>query len=408
MRDISSLRNEFPILEAKVHGKPLVYFDNAATTQKPHAVLNAISDYYVTMNSNIHRGVHTLSEKATEAFEGSRKTVAGFIGADDADEVVFTSGATDSVNMVAYGFGEDDISAGDEIVVSIMEHHSNLVPWQELCRRKRATLKFIRLNEARELDLSGLDELITGKTKMVAVTAMSNALGSITDLKPIIKRAHDVGAKVLVDSAQSVPHFGVNVKELDADFLVFSAHKMLGPTGVGVLWGRKELLEKMRPFKFGGDMISEVKEQSSKWNETPYKFEAGTPNIEGVIAFDAAIRFLNDVGMEEVSTHCSRLAEIAMKELSKVPGVRIFSPKENNGGTVSFAMDGVHPHDIGSILDEEGVAIRAGHHCTQPLMEALGVPALARMSFYIYNTEQEIETAVMAVSKVNQIFKMTS
>lgn len=406
MLDVQKLRAEFPILNQAVNGKPLVYLDNAATSQKPKAVLDALQTYYGTMNANVHRGVHSLAEKATSAFEETRGLVADFIGATDLSEVIFTRGTTESVNMVAYGWGDLNVNEGDEVVVSIVEHHSNLVPWQELCRRKGAVLKFIRLGENYELDPDGLNGLISNKTKMVAITAMSNALGSVTDLAPIIARAHEVGARVLVDGAQSVPHFGADVQKMGADFFVFSAHKMLGPTGVGALWAKRALLEEMQPMLFGGEMIGEVSEQTASWNEVPAKFEAGTPNIAGVIGFGEASKFLNSVGMSNIKAHSTKLAHYAIQELSKVNGVRIYSPKERNGGIVSFTMDGVHPHDIGSILDNEGVAIRAGHHCAQPLMESLNVPALARMSFYLYNTEQEVDSAVEAVKKVKSVFKI--
>jgi cysteine desulfurase / selenocysteine lyase len=406
MINVEKICCDFPILKQTVNGSRLAYLDNAATTQKPISVIDAEKTYYEYYNANIHRGVHELSQKATDMYENVRAKVAQFIGSSDAGEIIFTKGTTESINLVAYSWGEDNIGEGDEIVVSILEHHSNLVPWQELCRRKGAVLKFIGINDAYDLDYDSLNDVITDRTRLLAITQMSNALGTVVDLDSVVRAAKRVSAKVLIDGAQGVAHLGFDVKGLDIDFLAFSAHKMLGPTGVGVLYAKRELLEGMRPFLFGGDMIKEVGLQSSKWNDLPYKFEAGTPNIAGVIGFGAALDYLNDIGLDAVRKHDRELVNYAWDELSKVDGVQIFGSKENNGGVVSFIVSDIHAHDTGSILNNEGVAIRTGHHCAQPLMDYLKVPALARMSFYIYNSRDDIDAAVSAIKKVKQIFNV--
>lgn len=403
-----NLKQDFPIFQRKINGKPLAYLDNASTTQKPEMVLEALGKYYRSMNANIHRGIHTLSEEATEAYEETRKKVATFINAREAAEIVFTRNATEAMNLVAYSWGEQNISSDDTIVVSALEHHSNLVPWQELCRRKNAELKIISINEDSTLCLDDLNTIIDQRTRLVATTQMSNALGTITPLPHIIKRAHEVGAKILVDGAQGVPHMGIDVQALDVDFMAFSGHKMLGPTGVGVLYGKRELLEATPPFLFGGDMVLEVDQFKANWNQVPWKFEAGTPNIADVIAFKAAIEYIEKIGFEEILEHDQELLTYARKKLSQLPNIRLFGPSDTQqaGGILSFSIPGVHPHDIGSILNEEGVAIRAGHHCTQPLMKRLGVSATARMSFYIYNTKEDIDAAFEALKKVYKIFKI--
>ena len=407
MLDPLLLKKQFPIFERQVNGCPLVYLDNASTTQKPRVVLEALAKYYSTMNANIHRGVHTLSEEATEAYEGVRAKVADFIGASESAEIIFTRNTTEAINLVAYTWGEQNISSEDVIAVSALEHHSNLVPWQELCRRKGAELRIIPLTVEGELDVARLHEIITEKCKLVAVTQMSNVLGTVVPLEKIISRAREVGAKVLIDAAQGGPHLGVNVTKLDCDFLAFSAHKMFGPTGVGVLYGKRELLEKMPPFLFGGDMVKEVTAQQAGWNDLPWKFEAGTPNIADVIAFGAAIDFVKSLDFADVRAHEEGLAKYAREKLSQFPGMIIYGPV-NSAGIVSFNIPGVHPHDVASILNEAGVAVRAGHHCAQPLMQLLNVPATTRMSFSVYNTTEDIDTAVEALKNVYKIFNTSA
>ena len=407
MLDPLLLKKQFRIFGRQVNGRPLVYLDNASTTQKPQVVLDVLAKYYSTMNANIHRGVHTLSEEATEAYEGVREKVAEFIGAKESAEIIFTRNTTEAINLVAYTWGEQNISSGDVIAVSALEHHSNLVPWQELCRRKGAELRIIPLTSEGELDVARLHEIITEKCKLVAVTQMSNVLGTVVDLQKIIARAREVGAKVLIDGAQGVPHLGVNIAKLDCDFLAFSAHKMFGPTGVGVLYGKRELLEKMPPFLFGGDMVKEVTAQQAGWNDLPWKFEAGTPNIADVIAFGAAIDFVKSLDFADVRAHEEGLAKYAREKLSQFPGMIIYGPA-NSAGIVSFNIHGVHPHDVASILNEAGVAVRAGHHCAQPLMQLLNVPATTRMSFSVYNTTEDIDTAVEALKNVYKIFNTSA
>ncbi len=404
------IKKDFPIFERQVNGKPLVYLDNASTTQKPGAVLDALTEYYSTMNANIHRGVHTLSEEATAAYEGVRAKVAAFIGAREPAEIVFTRNATEALNLIAYTWCEQNIYSGDEVVVSELEHHSNLVPWQELCRRKKAVLKILPLDgDAKicdgNIDVQRLDEFITEKCKLVAVTQLSNVLGTIVPLEKIIKRAREVGAVVVIDGAQGVPHLGIDVQKLDCDFLAFSSHKMFGPTGVGILYGKRELLEKMPPFLFGGDMVKEVTAHEANWNELPWKFEAGTPNIADVIAFGKAIEFMESLNFEEIRSHEKELVKYARQKLSEFPGMQIYGPA-SSAGIVSFNVPGVHPHDVASILNEAGVAVRAGHHCAQPLMQKLQVPATTRMSFSVYNDEGDVDTAVEALKNVYKIFKL--
>ncbi len=420
MFNAEDIKKDFPILRTKVNGKPLVYLDNAATSQKPECVIKATERYYSTENANVHRGVYTLAEIATGLYESTRLSVARFIGAVNGDdqplysedgdiaEIIFTRGTTESINLVAYSWGDANVKEGDEILVSMLEHHSNLVPWQQLCKRKGATLKFIPIDENGEMDLDGLDDLITDKTKMVAVSMISNALGTITPVKEIVKKAKKVGAVTLVDGAQAAPHIPVNMRDLDCDFFAFSAHKMLGPTGLGVLYGKKEILEKMNPFLIGGDMIREVDLYDSTWNSPPHKFEAGTPNIAAVAAFTPAIEYLMDLGMENVFNHSKDLRDYAVSRLRELPKIHIYAEHAKNvSGIVSFTIKGVHAHDIASVLAADNVAIRAGHHCAQPLMNLMGESATARMSFYIYNTREDVDTAVRAVQKVYEIFKIS-
>jgi len=387
------IKTDFPILQEKVNGKRLVYLDSAATSQKPQIVIDALTDYYRLTNANIHRGLHTLAEHATEAYEKTRTHVAAFLGGVDTSEIIFTSGTTHSINTVADAWGREHIAEGDEIVVTEMEHHANFVPWLMLAQRQKAELKTIPITVCGHLDLSHLDSIITEKTKIVAVTHMSNVLGTINPLDDIIARARQCGAKILIDGAQAVPHLPVDLTELDIDFYAFSSHKMLGPTGVGVLWARKDILEEMTPHFFGGEMISEVHFDRVTWAELPWKFEAGTPNIADVVAFDAALGYLERLGMDRIRQHEMELTEYAIKRLSSIKGIEIQGPQEvdQRGGAISFTDSDIHPHDISTFLDVGGIAIRAGHHCAQPLMRVLGKVATARASLYIYNDTADID-----------------
>lgn len=402
MFNVKKIRKDFPVLKRKVNGRPLVYLDNAATTQKPKQVIEKISDYYSRYNANIHRGIHKLSEEATEEYEGAREKAAKFINATS-KEIVFTKNTTESLNIIAY-WALRTLRKGDEIVISIMEHHSNIVPWQMLIE-KGVKLKFVDINEDGTLKMNELEELVTKKTKIVSITHASNVLGTINPAKEIGKIAHDAGALFVVDAAQSVPHMPVDVKDIDCDFLAFSSHKMLGPTGVGVLYGKENLLKEMTPFLRGGDMIKEVHQQETKWNDVPWKFEAGTPNIADVIGFGAAVDYLSKIGMANVRNHEKELTKYAIKQLSSVKHVKIHGTAKERGGAVSFSIQGIHPHDVATILDSEGIAIRSGHLCAQPLMERLGVPAVCRASFYLYNTKEEVDILVNGIEKVKKVFK---
>ena len=406
MLDIPKIRADFPILAQQVNGHPLVYLDNAATTQKPRQVIEALVRYYETSNANIHRGIHTLAQRATDDYERSRSVVARFIGAGSSDEIVFTRNATEAINLVGYAWGDQAIGDGDEILLSLMEHHSNIVPWQLLAQRKGATLKFIGLTPTGQLDLESFRALLSPKTRLVSIVHASNVLGTINPVAEIAAAAHEVGARVLVDAAQSVPHLPVDVQQLGADFVAFSAHKMLGPTGVGVLWAKSETLNSMQPFLGGGDMISIVMEGSSTWADVPHKFEAGTPNIADVIAFAPAIEYLESLGMDAVREHELRLTAFAMDELEGLRGVTLHGPRPaaERTGVVSFEIEGVHPHDLATIADGHGVAIRAGHHCAQPLMRWLGVPATSRASFSVYNEPGEIAVLVEAIRHAQKVF----
>lgn len=413
MIDVSRIRADFPILSREVHGKPLVYLDNAATTQKPESVLSTLEKYYRHYNANIHRGVHTLAEEATAEYEGARRKVGRFINAYSPREVVFVRNTTEAVNLVASTWGRANVGSGDVIVLSVMEHHSNLVPWQLLAHAVGARLEFIGIDQQGRLLLSDLDRLLDKfgrRVKLVAISGMSNVLGTINPVAEIAARAHQAGAAILVDGAQSVPHLPVDVRALGADFLAFSGHKMLGPTGIGVLWGRKEILQAMPPFLGGGDMIKSVHLRESEWNDIPHKFEAGTPNIADGIGLGAAVDYLSGLGMEKVKTHEQEMARVALERLSAVPNVHIYGPPaEERGGVITFNLMRdkellIHPHDLASILDREGIAIRAGHHCAQPLMEHYGVPATARASFYIYNSEAEVDKLSAALLKAQQVF----
>ena len=406
--DIEALRADFPILRRRVNGHPLVYLDNAATTQKPQAVIDALVDYYRTSNANIHRGLHTLAEEATAAYEGVRRQTADFINAASPREVIFTRNTTESLNLLAYSLGAR-LGPGDEILLSDMEHHSNLVPWQLAAQRSGARLRFLSVDEDGRLDLNEARALIGPRTRIVSVVQMSNVLGTINPVAALAEMAHDAGALMIVDGAQSVPHMPVDVQTLGADFLAFSAHKMLGPTGVGVLWGRRELLQDMDPFLGGGEMISIVEREESTWAALPNKFEAGTPNIADVIAFGPALDYLSRIGMEAVRAHELETIAYALDRLNAIEGLTVYGPPdpEQRGGVAAFNYLDIHAHDLSTILDGDGVAIRAGHHCAQPLMRRLGVPATARASFYLYNRPDEVDALIDALAAAASLFGHT-
>ncbi len=405
MFDVAKVREDFPILQRQINGKQLVYLDNAATSQKPVQVIRALTNYYENTNANIHRGIHTLSEEATIAYEGARETIARFIDAPETKSVIFTRNTTEAINLVMQTWGRQNIHEGDEIVLSAMEHHSNLVPWQMLAKDTGAKLVFIELTDSGELDMDSARRLIGPKTKLVSVTMMSNVLGTIVPVAELADLAHAHGALILVDGAQGVPHMPVSVQQLKCDFLVFSFHKMLGPTGVGVLWGRTELLQKMPPFMGGGDMIAAVWREKSRYNELPWKFEAGTPNIADVIASGAAIDYLEALGMSQVREHEVEMTAYALERFAAFNRATIYGPTDpgKRGGVISFNLNGVHPHDLGHLLNDYGVAVRAGHHCCQPLMRDLDVSGTARVSFYIYNTKQEIDLFFQALEEAEKV-----
>lgn len=405
MNKLDQIRANFPILKRQVHGKPLVYLDSAASSQRPEAVIQVMDEYYRTFHANVHRGVHTLSEEATMAYEGAREKFARFINAGSTKEVIFTRGTTEGINLVAQSWGRANLRPGDEVLITEMEHHSNIVPWQMLRDELGFTLRYIPITDEGLLDLSQLDELLTERTKLLSFMQVSNVLGTINPVEPLVKAARAVGAKVLIDGAQSAPHITVDVQALDADFFVCSSHKLCGPTGVGVLYGKRELLNAMPPFMGGGDMIREVKMSSSKWNDLPYKFEAGTPSIAEVIGLGAAVDYLTGVGMNWIHQHEQQLTHYAYNQLSEVEGLRILGPEpEARGGVVAFALNDVHPHDISAVLDGFGIAIRAGHHCAQPVHDHYGLVASARASFYLYNTRDEIDQLVVALEQANELF----
>lgn len=402
--DVQRIRRDFPIFDQEVQGKPLIYLDSAATSQKPSSVVEALRHFYEKDNSNVHRGVHTLAERATAAYEAAREKVAGFIDAPAPETIIWTRGTTEGVNLVAYSWARRNIQPGEKILATVMEHHSNLVPWQLAARDIGATLEFVPVRDDFTLDMDRFHKLLDEKTRLVAVTHMSNVLGTINPVAEITRAAHAVGAKVLVDAAQSVAHMPVSVINLDCDFLVFSGHKMMGPTGVGVLYGKKELLNEMEPFHGGGEMINEVTLEGSTYKPAPYRFEAGTPPIAEAVGLGAAIDYLQDLGMENVQAYEEELTGYSLEVLSRIPGLSIHGPRTDRGGMVSFDVDGIHAHDLATILDSEGVAIRAGHHCAQPLMGWLGVPATARASFYVYNTPEEVDVLALAIEKAKHIF----
>ena len=406
MYDVEKVRGDFPILSTRINGRPLVYLDNAATSQKPRSVIRAISDYYERSNSNVHRGVHTLSMMASEAYEEARAKVQRFVGAPEVESIVWTRNASESINLVAASWGLGNLKEGDEIVATGMEHHSNLVPWQQLAGRTGAVLKLISVQEGGTLDMESAGEAITERTRLVAVTHLSNVLGTVNPVKDLAARAHSVGAVILVDGAQSVPHMPVDVVDLECDFLAFSAHKMLGPTGVGVLYGRPELLDAMPPYMFGGDMVLRVTYEDARWNQVPYKFEAGTPNIAGAIGTGAAVDYLTALGMESVWAHEQRLTAYALERMRELELVTVMGPQNpaGRGGTISFSHEWIHPHDLGTVLDSMGIAIRTGHHCAMPLVRSYGLTASARASFYVYNKEEEIDLLIDGLKEAERYF----
>ncbi|MFK7755434.1 MAG: cysteine desulfurase [Flavobacteriales bacterium] len=402
--DIKKIRSEFPILHQEVNGKPLVYFDNAASSQKPQQVIDAIDDYYGRYNANIHRGVHHLSQVATDAYEKARRTTQAFINAEQEHEVLFTAGTTDAINLVAQTWGRQNIQKGDEIILTQLEHHSNIVPWQMLAEEKGAVIKVIDINEAGELDVEGYKGLLCNATKLVAFNHISNALGTLNPAKEMISLAHDAGAIVLIDGAQSVPHMEVDVQELDADFYTFSAHKICGPTGVGVLYGKEVLLEKMPPWRGGGEMIKTVSFSGTTYNELPFKFEAGTPHIEGGIVMGAAMDYLNNIGLENIAAYEAELLDYGMQKMEALGFIDFVGTAKEKASVISFNMKDAHPYDVGTILDKLGIAVRTGHHCCQPLMERLGVPGTVRASFAFYNTKEEIDAMVSGLERAHRMF----
>jgi cysteine desulfurase / selenocysteine lyase len=403
--DAASVREDFPLLQQLVHGKPLIYLDSTATSQKPEVVIRALDEYYRKYNANIHRGIYSIAEEATARHEEARKKLQKFINAKSWREIIFTRNTTEAINLVAYAWGRANVHPGDEIVSTLLEHHSNIVPWQLLAKERGAALKFIPVDDEGYLKLDQLDTLITAKTKLVAITMMSNVAGTITPLKAIIEKAHSVGAITVVDGAQGVPHIKTDVRDLNCDFLAFSGHKMLGPF-IGVLYGKRAILEEMDPFLGGGDMIREVHLDESRWNDLPYKFEAGTPAIGDAIALGVAVDYLNTLGMDNVRAHEKQLAEYALERLVEVPGLRFVGPSdvEDRGGVVAFDLPGIHPHDVATILDSEGICVRAGHHCAMPLHEQYNLAATTRASFYVYNMPEEIDKLVETLYKVKTVF----
>lgn len=402
--DVESIRKEFPVLSVKVHGKPLIYFDNAATSQKPLFVIKAIEKYYETVNSNVHRGVHHLSSLATDQFEVARKKIATHLNASN-EEIIYTRGTTEAINLVAFSYGEVFVKEGDEIIISQMEHHSNIVPWQMLCQRKKAVLKYIPITDSGELRMDEYRKLLSARTKLVAVTHVSNSLGTINPVEKIIELAHAKNIPVLLDGAQAVPHIKVDVKKLDVDFYCFSGHKIYGPTGIGILYGKTKWLKEMVPYQGGGEMIKEVKLEASTYQEPPLRFEAGTPNIEGSIVLGTAIDYMNNIGLDAIATYEHKLLEYATEKLSAIEGLKIVGQAKEKAPVVAFNIEGLHPYDIGVILDQLGIAVRTGHHCTQPIMDLYCIPGTVRASFSFYNTIAEIDTLVEGVRKAIKMLK---
>ncbi|MGM0841466.1 MAG: cysteine desulfurase [Bacillota bacterium] len=404
--DVKEIRKQFPILNQEVNGHPLVYLDSAATSQKPVSVIEAMNDYYRGYNSNVHRGVHTLGTRATDGYEGAREKVRNFINASSTQEVIFTRGTTTAINTVAASYGRANLSEGDEIVITHMEHHSNIIPWQQLAKETGAALKYVPLQEDGTISIEDVRATVTSQTKIVSIMMVSNVLGTMNPIKEITRIAHENGAVMVVDGAQAAPHMKVDVQDLDCDFFAFSGHKMVGPTGIGVLYGKKKHLNKMEPVEFGGEMIDFVGLQESTWKELPWKFEGGTPIIAGAIGLGAAIDFLEEVGLHNIEEHEHKLAAYALEKMNEVEGMKIFGPSDpgKRAGLVTFNIDDVHPHDVATVLDAEGIAVRAGHHCAQPLMKWLNVSATARASFYLYNTEEDIDKLVAGLLKTKEFF----
>lgn len=397
--DVYNIRQQFPLLNRQVKGKPLIYFDNAATSQKPQSVIDALVTYYTNYNANVHRGIHTLAEEATLAFEATRDAAQQFIHAGSREEIIFTRGTTEGINLVAYTWGRQNIKAGDEIIISTMEHHSNIVPWQILCEEKGALLKVIPINDEGELLFDAYKKLLTPKTKLVSVAHVSNALGTINPVRQIIDAAHQTGVVVLIDGAQSAVHLDIDVQKMDCDFFAFSSHKLYGPTGIGILYGKKRLLETMPVFHGGGEMIKEVTFEKTTYNDLPYKYEAGTPNIADAIAFKSALDFIIETGKENIRKHEEELLHYATKQLQQIPGLRIIGTAKEKASVVSFVIDKLHPQDIGILLDNRGIAVRTGHHCTQPLMQRFGITGTVRASFAVYNTKEEIDELIIGLQK---------
>jgi cysteine desulfurase / selenocysteine lyase len=402
--DPEGIRGDFPILNQSVHGKPLVYLDNAATSQKPQMVIDAMTHYYSNDNSNIHRGVHLLSERATHSYEEARVKIQGFINAAESREIIFTRGTTEAINLVANSYGRANVKAGDEILITAMEHHSNIVPWQILCEEKGARLRVAPINDDGELILEEFEKLLNERSKLVSVVHISNALGTINPVRAIVEMAHRHGVPVMIDGAQAAPHLKLDAQELDCDFYAFSGHKVFGPTGIGVLYGKASLLDAMPPFQGGGDMIASVTFEKTTYNTLPYKFEAGTPNIAGTIGLGVAIDYVNQIVIERIARYEHELLEYGTEALSQVSGLRLIGTAKEKAGVLSFVLEGIHPHDVGTILDREGIAIRTGHHCAMPLMERFGIPATARASLAFYNTRNEIDALVAGIHKVKEVF----
>ncbi|MEE2880701.1 MAG: cysteine desulfurase [Chloroflexota bacterium] len=402
--DVDKIRADFPVLDQMINGKPLVYLDNAATSQKPQSVIDTLVNYYSTDNANVHRGVHTLSQRATDDYEEAREKVRRFINAEKDEEIIFVRGTTEGINLISQTFGRSCVSEGDEIIISSMEHHSNIVPWQILCQEKGARLRVVPVNDAGELLLDEYERLFTANTKLVSIVHQSNALGTINPAKEIVDIAHGHGVPVLLDGAQAIAHLGVDVRDLGCDFYAFSGHKLYGPTGIGVLYGKESLLEEMPPYQAGGEMIRSVTFEETLYNTLPNKFEAGTPNIAGAIGLGAAIDYVGTIGMDEISAYESELLQYGTDRLSSIEGLKIIGTADKKGSVISFIMEGVHPHDIGTILDADGIAIRTGHHCAQPLMDRFGVPATARASLAFYNTKEEIDVLVKGIDRVIEVF----
>ncbi|MEM5805262.1 MAG: cysteine desulfurase [Candidatus Aenigmatarchaeota archaeon] len=403
--NVEKIREDFPILKRKINGKPLVYFDNAATSQKPKQVIEALKEFYEKHNANVFRGVHTLSEEATEKYEEARRKIAEFINAENEKEIIFTRSTTEAINLVLYGYAIHNLKAGDEIISTIMEHHSNIVPWQFL-QERGVKLKFVDIDDKGNLKLHQYNELITKNTKLITVTHVSNVLGTINPIDKIEKIAHDNGALYLVDGAQSVPHMDIDVQKINCDFLVFSGHKMLGPTGIGVLYAKKEILEKMKPFNYGSEMIKEVYLDRTIFADLPIRFEAGTPNIADAIALGVAVDYLKKIGMKNIAKHEGKLTQYALKKMKEIEEIKIFGEAKERAGVISFNLSDIHPHDLATILDDDAIAVRSGHHCAMPLMKRLGVVATARASFYLYNTKEEVDRFVNSLEKARKVFKL--